>query len=151
MLYLLFKAGDNNYAIRSSQVVEIIPRISVRRLPRAPRHIAGVFEYRGELIPTIDLCELLCQRPSANIMSTRIVIVQFKTFLGVTRKLGLTAEKVVDTFETEKSKFQQSGVSVEQTPYLGEFTTHNDELTQVVDPEHLLPMDLQKTLFVETQ
>ncbi len=45
MLLLTFRAAENLYAIDVAHVVEVVPRINLRRLPHAPGFLAGLFDY----------------------------------------------------------------------------------------------------------
>ena len=75
MLLLTFRAADNLYAIEVARVVEVVPRIDVRRLPHAPGFLAGVFDYRGTVVPVIDLGILLGSESCRDRLSTRIILV----------------------------------------------------------------------------
>lgn len=76
MLILLFYAGNDLYAIESSHIVEVIPRVSFRKVQHAPDYVAGLFNYRGVILPVIDLCHLIQGTPSRSHLSTRIMIVK---------------------------------------------------------------------------
>jgi chemotaxis-related protein WspB len=75
MLLLTFRAAENLYAIDVRRVVEVVPRINLRRLPHAPVFLAGVFDYRGAVVPVIDLGTLLGSESCRDRLSTRIILV----------------------------------------------------------------------------
>ena len=75
MLLLTFRAADNLYAVDVARVVEVVPRVDLRRLPHAPGFLAGVFDYRGTVVPVIDLGLLLGSEGCRNRLSTRIILV----------------------------------------------------------------------------
>lgn len=52
-----FLVGDVMYAVRIEVVREIVNPLSVVELPRAPATVRGVADYRGEVVPVIDLRE----------------------------------------------------------------------------------------------
>jgi len=54
-----FSCGAERYAIEVSVVRRIARLPHVTRLPGAPRHIAGVANLRGRLVPIVDLGRLL--------------------------------------------------------------------------------------------
>ncbi|WP_013320798.1 chemotaxis protein CheW [Gloeothece verrucosa] len=97
MLLLLFYLGDQLYAIDSLRVVEVIPRVNVRKLYQAPDYVAGLFNYRGRVIPVIDLSLLIQGKPCSLCLSTRIIIVQYPGKPEQRDYLGLMAEQVTDT------------------------------------------------------
>jgi chemotaxis-related protein WspB len=75
MLVLTFQAAGNRYAIDVAHVVEVLPRIQLRPLPHAPSFLAGVFGYRGTVVPSVDLSVLLGTTGCRDWLSTRIILV----------------------------------------------------------------------------
>jgi purine-binding chemotaxis protein CheW len=52
-----FLVGDVMYAVRIEVVREIVNPLEVVDLPRAPVTVRGVADYRGEVVPVVDLRE----------------------------------------------------------------------------------------------
>lgn len=52
-----FLVGDVMYAVRIDVVREIVNPLPVVDLPRAPFSVKGVADYRGEVVPVVDLRE----------------------------------------------------------------------------------------------
>ena len=52
-----FLVGDVMYAVRIELVREIVNPLGVVELPHAPPSVRGVADYRGEVVPVIDLRE----------------------------------------------------------------------------------------------
>ncbi len=52
-----FLVGDVMYAVRIDVVREIVNPLPVVELPRAPPTVKGVADYRGEVVPIVDLRE----------------------------------------------------------------------------------------------
>src|SRR2546421_10050690 len=75
MLFLLFQLGTDRYALEASRVVEVVPLLELKRLPQAPEGVAGIFNYRGQPVPAVDLCALTLGQPARKRLSTRIIIV----------------------------------------------------------------------------
>src|SRR5260370_23834668 len=50
-----FLVGDVKYAVRIARVKEITNPIPMVALPHAPRAVIGVADYRGEVVPVVDL------------------------------------------------------------------------------------------------
>ena len=73
--------------VEASQAVEVVPLLGLRRLPQAPPGVAGVLNYRGRPVPAIDLCALTMGRPSRELLSTRIIVLQHQE-APAGRKLG---------------------------------------------------------------
>jgi chemotaxis-related protein WspB len=144
MLFLLFHLDRDRYLLDVREVIEVLPLIDLIPLPQAPPAIAGIFNYRGTLVPAIDLAQVLLQRPARQRMHTRIVIVRYPDDDGATQLLGLIAEKVTEALRRESSDFSASGVSV---PHLGAVASDDEGFAQRIEVGQLLPASVRKLLF----
>src|ERR1700732_339715 len=53
--YLVFQLGREEFAIRVLKVREIMGIQDITAVPHTPRHVKGVINLRGKVIPVIDL------------------------------------------------------------------------------------------------
>ena len=130
MLFLLFQIGAGRYAIEARRVVEVLPLMRVDRVPGAS---AAMVCYRGEPLPVIDLSAMILDQPSAQKLSTRILVI---TRADGTR-LGLIAERANETLKREREDFVPSGVVVKDAPWLGPVTRDGRGFVQWIDPDQL--------------
>ena len=151
MLFLLFRLGEDRYAIEARIVAEVLPLLDVKQIPLAPAAVRGAFNYRGSAVPLLDLSQLALGRPALPRLSTRIMLVNYPDGRGGTRLLGLLAEHVTDTISRAPAEFQDSGVSLADAPYLGPVTHDEHGLVQWVQIEALLPADVRDLLFQEAE
>ena len=149
MLYLLFELGKDRYALEARQVVEVLPLLEFKRIPRAIPGLAGLFNYHGNAIPLIDLTELSLGRPSQAKMSTRIIVTNYVNDSGERHPIGVLAERVTETIRRAESDFKASGVAAENARFLGPVLVENSHIIQRVDVHRLLPEGLQNQLFAE--
>ncbi len=119
MLFLLFQLGNDRYALEAKRVVEVIPCLALKGLPQAPRGVAGMINYRGRPIPAVDLSALVLNHPAADLLSTRIIVIQVPDEHGGARLVGLVAERATETFRKEPTEFVDPGMSPEDASYLG--------------------------------
>ena len=75
MLFLLFQLGRDRYALEASRVVEVVPLLELKRLPKAPPGVAGIFNYRGRPVPAIDLSEMTLGQPASERHSAKGLLV----------------------------------------------------------------------------
>lgn len=147
MLMLLFYVGDNMYALDSSQVVEVIPRVSMRKIHHAPDYVAGLFKYRGAIVPVIDLCHLIQGLPSRSYLSTRIIMVSYVGKDNSKRCIGLMAERVTETLNKPDSELVDGGTPLNDAPaYLGEMIMDDKGMIQRIRLEYLLSDSQHKYL-----
>jgi len=147
MLMLLFHLGNSHYALAAREVVEVAPLVSLEPLAKAPEYIAGLFDYRGQHVPVIDLRMLLDGTPCRDFFTTRMILVRFTTASGSTHTLSLLTERVTETVELDQSNFSPTGLAVEDAPYLGEAAQSDQGLIQRIEIGNLLPQSVQAQLF----
>jgi chemotaxis-related protein WspB len=147
MLFILFQLGRDCYALDAAQVVEVLPLVRVKKIPRAPTGVAGVFTYRGAPVPVLDLCELALGRPAQARLSTRLLLVRYPDATGTKRLLGLIAEKATETLRREPGDFVAAGVRSDGAPYLGPVANDPRGLIQWIEVDKLLSASVRAALF----
>ena len=119
MLFLQFQIGPDRYALEASRVVEVIPLLGLKKIPHAPRGVAGMFNYRGEVVPALDLTALTTGQPAAERLSTRILVVRTSVAGRGSRLLGLIAERATSTMRKEEHDFVDPRLTPGSASYLG--------------------------------
>jgi chemotaxis-related protein WspB len=151
MLFLLFQLGDDRYALEATHTVEIIPFVALKRLPHAPRGVAGVFNYRGRPVPALDLCLLTLGRPARELLSTRIIVVNFPDSAGKPQWAGLIAEQATGMMRRDASQFVDPRIQIEAAPYLGPVLTDESGVIQLLRPEHLFSDAMRRLLGINAE
>lgn len=149
MLYLLLRMGNDRYALEARRIVEVVPLVDLKPLPHSAAYVAGLFDYRGVLVPVIDLCRLTGQQACRDYLTTRIVLVDYPGVDGQHHILGLLAEQVTETAKLKDEDFQSSGLHQPEAPYLGPLLKSDAALIQRLEIENLLPDALRRNLFAE--
>jgi chemotaxis-related protein WspB len=139
------RVKGERYALAATRIVEIIPRVALRRVALAPAEVAGLFNYRGSVVPVVDLCLLLAGEACADRLSSRIVVVRVRGD-GGERLIGLLAEGVGDVLADGAP--EQPALSLAAAPFLGGVFDDGGELVQLIAPEQLLPEALLAVLVV---
>ncbi len=99
-LALTFEVEGQVYAVRVDSVREVIkvpPWIS--KVPRSPKHLLGIMNLRGQIIPVLDIRESARSRVGEK---GRIVV-----FRGEGQDIGLYADRVVGLPEITVSEVQK--------------------------------------------
>ncbi|HVT03580.1 MAG TPA: chemotaxis protein CheW [Thermoanaerobaculia bacterium] len=146
MLMLLMHLGGDQYALRSSEIVEIVPRVALRAVPQAPPEVAGLMNFRGDIVVVIDLSRLVLGVPCNDSLSTRIVVVEYVNVAGRVRRLGLLAERVTEMINRNEEDFTTSALNLEKTPFLGGVSVDNRGMLQYLMVEKLVADSLLHTL-----
>lgn len=147
-LFLLFRIGSERYALRATEVAEVLPRLPLKPIAQAPNWVAGVFAYRGAVVPAIDLSALTFGQAAEARTSTRLVLVHYRPDeLQPPRWLGLILEQATDTLRCNPEDFQPYGLDNRQAPYLGPVREDAQGLVQWVRVNDLLDDAVRSLLF----
>lgn len=103
MLFLHFRIGEHNMALSTDLIVEVMPLSDLKPMRRAPDGIAGSYDYRGHIVPVVDLTLVETGRPSRRSMSTRIVVVRYPA--QHEQLIGLMAEGATETWRINPDRF----------------------------------------------
>lgn len=147
MLFVLFHLGLERYALEAQRVVEVVPLLALKKIPQAPRGVAGLFIYRGRPVPALDLCELTLGRPAAEHFSTRIIIINHTPAPGEEQFVGLIVERATETLRREPQDFVETGVRVTTSSFLGPLLKDAQGVVQLINPERLLQQHAGAKLF----
>jgi len=147
MLLLLFEVGANRFGIEASEILEVIPLVSLKKVPHAPECVSGVFNYRGQVVPVIDVNALMGERPDRSLLSTRIILVRQPETGCEGRLLGILAERATETLSCRKEELQPPGITVDGARYLGEILPRPGGLVQRVTVASILSDELKRMLY----
>lgn len=136
-LLLLLTVGEQLYALESEQVVEVIPRVMLRPVCGSPPHRPGVFNFRGRVVPVVDVSQLIAGQPCAEHLSSRIIMVRQGEAAGAPALLGLLAERVTDTVLKPRTSFQPAEGAAELEPWLGGVALDERGLIQLLHVDAL--------------
>lgn len=147
MLFLMFRIGADRYVIDAQQIEQVLPLMNAKAAPGAPAGVVGLINYRGEPVPLIDLSLLALGRPSAEAMSTRILLMRYPGEDGALHRLALCAERVVEAMHRDPAAFTATGVEAGVPAYLGPVASDAEGLVQWVKAEALLTDEIRAILF----
>lgn len=136
MLFLVFYLDRNRYLLDTRQVVEILPLVDIMDLPHSLPGVAGIFNYRGTLIPAVDLSQIVLGRPALRRLHTRIVLVRHTDEGSAQKLLGLIVERVTDTRQIQAAELSASGISASR---LGPVISYHPGLAQRIEIQQFLP------------
>jgi chemotaxis-related protein WspB len=151
MLFLLFQIGQDRYGLEASQIVEIVPLVSLKKIPQAPKGVAGIFNYHGVLVPVVDLSEMATGHPAVPRLSTRLILVDYPLDARVRHVLGLMAEMVTETIHLDPVAFRNAGIDAPEAPFLGPVAKDARGLIQRIEVKEILPAALRDRLFLQTE
>lgn len=110
--YLTFELAHEEYGVPVLKVREIVRMTDITPVPRMPRHVRGVINLRGKVIPVIDLRLKLGFPQQDYTERTCIVIVEVSLTSGRVL-MGMVVDRVADVLNITSE-------DVDPTPEFGE-------------------------------
>jgi purine-binding chemotaxis protein CheW len=92
---LTFELGDEMYGVDILRVQEIRGWSSVTRIPYAPRHVLGILNLRGSIVPIVDL-RLRFDLETREYSKVTVIIVLSVNTGGGRRDVGIVVDAVSD-------------------------------------------------------
>lgn len=149
MQLLTFSLAGQPYAIASRLVIEVLPLVPARPLPQVPDYVLGIFTYRGQLVPLIDLARRLGVAAASERLSTRVIVVEYRRGegpegdpAGSPVRLGLVAENVIAIRAAEEADASLPPLRLAAAEYLDRVFRIGGGTVQLIDIARLLPPEL---------
>lgn len=133
-----FMVGEVTYAVRIELVREIVNPLVVVALPHAPPAVRGVADYRGEVVPVVDLRERFGLPGAEVTRRNKWIVVDVGRAAGEAssgRFAALVVDSVTEVFGTGKGGVRPAPPlgAGDDTRGISGVTTHADGLVFVLD------------------
>ena len=122
--WLIFLISDKKYAIKSSDVLEIISDLSVYKLPFLPEYVEGVLNRRGEPYTVINPNPIFDEDPSAPPPEKQLYMV----FKRDDDQLSLHISDILLFTKIEDTELKLIPDATEESFFLGTVTYDGDEI-----------------------
>jgi chemotaxis-related protein WspB len=155
MLVLTFQIGSDRLALDVRRVREVVPRVRFEHVAGSPPWLAGLFVYRGKVVPVLDLHRLLNAGECPLHLSSRIILVPLGVCSIAPRSagapqeedehlVGLLAAQVADVREVQPSGEALPSFHAPGQPDLGLTLVDDGGILHLLDLDALLPEALQR-------
>jgi len=132
--FVSFRVASEEFGVEILKVHEIIRFTQLTRVPNLPRHVEGVFNLRGKVIPVIGLRQVIGLEKLETNNATRIVVASVKDEI-----LGIVVDSVSEVLRIARD-------TVEPAPrlreghggYVAGIGKLEDRLLLLLDLDHLL-------------
>lgn len=142
-LLLVLTVAGQRHVIRATQVVEVLPALMLQPVALPPPGVVGLFDYRGTLVPVVDLGVVLAGRPCEPRLGSRMAVLN----LGEAprdRLVALLAEGC--SLRHGDSTPAQQGLHRAGADFLGPVLSDEAGLLQMLDPVLLIGEELSHAL-----
>jgi purine-binding chemotaxis protein CheW len=113
--YLTFALGEEEYGVPVLKVREIIKMMDITSVPQVPRHVKGVINLRGKVIPVVDLRLKFSFAEHGYTERTCIIVVEVALATSKVM-MGIVVDAVSEVLTIAADE-------IEQTPEFGERVT----------------------------
>ena len=138
---VVFRLEGQRYALDLSQVERVVSMVAVSPLPKTPAVVAGVINYRGSIVPVLNL------RPRFGFRRREFDLTDH-LLLGRTsrRMLALPVDEVLGVNEVSVEKILAPSTLLPGVGYVTGIVALADGLLFIHDLEALLSMDEEQRL-----
>jgi len=160
MRYLSFRVGVDYYAIKLHQLIDVVPAVPLKQLPESPAWMPGLLRFHHQVVPVIDLCQLVTGKPAAANLGTRIVLIPCRQDASADDTIahddeqhcfGVMAEAMTGTIDDRDLTAPPEDSPVQQSAWLGEIACYGDQLVQLVEPHALMTDEVRDLLQLQSQ
>ena len=138
--FLSFSVGDEEYAVEVLMVQEIIRYVNPTKIPNSPSVIKGIINFRGKIIPIIDLPVKFGLTDRKYDSFTIIIVLEVKGKI-----MGIIVDSVSDVLSFAPDEIQDvneelgSEINIEHVAGLGKL--ENGRLVQILAVDKLLSIE----------
>jgi purine-binding chemotaxis protein CheW len=132
---LTFRLGDQEYSLDIMCVREIRGWTKTTPLPHAPKHMKGVINLRGTVLPVMDLAERLGMAPRKHTDRNVIIVVKHKESMT-----GLLVDAVSDIIALTENDLQPPPDMTPNAPagVIKALTLLDDRMIRVLDLSNII-------------
>lgn len=137
--YLTFMLAGEEYGLEILRVQEIKGWDSVTPIPNTPKHVLGVLNLRGAVVPIIDL-RMRFDLESVPYGPTTVVIVVKMQHEDQERTVGIVVDAVADVYRLESSEIQpapEMGGAI-HTEFVRGLATVEEKMVILLEIDHLI-------------
>lgn len=140
--YLTFMLDGEEYGVDILSVREIRGWDSATPVPNAPKHVKGVINLRGTIVPLIDLRERFSLTPLEYGPMTVVIVLNVNTDKGA-KTMGIVVDAVSDVYSISPDDMREPpdlGDSVD-TNYIKGLVNVNDRMVILLEIDRFLNAD----------
>lgn len=132
MQIIVFKLGEEDYALQIEQVKEVVRTPAITRMPQSPKYVRGVANIRGNIIAIVDLEERfgLVTRSLAEIneKGNYTLVIESEDY-----KMGVLVQEVPNTLAISESSIDQTVTGGDDQGYIRGIVKLDKRLIVLID------------------
>ncbi|AGX44937.1 chemotaxis protein CheW [Clostridium saccharobutylicum] len=132
MQIVVFKLGDEHFAVETDRVQSINDIMGITRVPKAPSYIKGLINLRGSIKSLVDINLLLDVMPGTEQNNIIILTVEDE-------EIGISVDEVEEVLDIDEKDIQklEKGTEKDQS-YIKGILNYEEKLLTIIDIDKLL-------------
>lgn len=141
--FIIFSVGSEEYGLNVLRVQEIIRYLTPTKVPHAPSFVEGVIDFRGEVIPVLNLRNRFNLPPKEYDPFSVIIVIETNGKI-----VGLTVDQVSDIINIPKDQIHPAPdfASQTNTRYLTSLGKLGERLILIIDLDKIMDLNEQEHL-----
>jgi purine-binding chemotaxis protein CheW len=131
MQVVVFKLADEQFAVETAKVQSINDTMGITKVPKAPNHIKGLINLRGNIISLLDINLLLDIERNEN-GQNNIIILEMEDEL-----VGITVDQVDEVLDIDEEMIEKVE-SDRKKAFLRGVINFKDRIVTLIDIDKLL-------------
>ena len=111
--YLIFRLNEEWYGLSVHQLVEVLPKLKITRVPSVPNHILGIMNFRGEVLSAIDLKKFFGLPQKGKTTDPAIVVVEHGEI-----RTGLLVDEIGDLVDLASEDLSEEPIATGESQRL---------------------------------
>lgn len=130
MQVVVFRLGDEQFAVETAKVQGINDIMEITKVPKAPDYIKGLINLRGNVISLLDINLLLNINKKENVEQNNIIILKMED-----EHVGITVDEVDEVLEIEEEILEK--VDDQKKLYIKGVINFKDRVVTLIDIDKL--------------
>lgn len=147
--HVCFRLHGQELAVDIAAVKETGAMRPITRVFLAPRHIAGIMNLRGDIVPVLDLAQFLGLPPTPTLATTRVVVCRHPAADAQDLVAGILVDELADLRLLDMERIQPPPPTLSESAAMllrGVSATADGPPLQVLDVARLLELERSRAL-----
>ncbi|MBP2033824.1 purine-binding chemotaxis protein CheW [Clostridium algifaecis] len=133
MQVVIFKLNDEQFAVETSKVQSINDAMEITKVPKAPAHIKGLINLRGNVISLLDINLIIDVPKKENNENSEnsIIILEMDDEL-----VGIVVDQVDEVLDLDESMIERPGDD-NKRPYIEGIINFKDRVVTLINIDKL--------------
>ncbi len=126
--FLVFELGSQRYGLPVADVIETVRAVTITALPQAPPIVEGILNFRGRVVPVLDIRSRFHQRPKEMEIHDHLILAR-----AGERQVALRVDRATDLVRVLDQDVEEAKKVVPGLEYISGVARLSDGLVLIHD------------------